>query len=615
MARGYMEQILNVDLSTGTLTTEKPDEKLYRNFIGGYGLGARLIFSRQRPGVDALGPENHLGFFTGPFTGTPAVSGTRFTVCGKSPLTGGWGDSNSGGYFAAYLKFAGYDGILISGIAAKPVYLFIDNGKAEIRDASGIWGKDTYDTDDILKQELGKDVAIACIGQSGEKLSLISSVVHNKGSVAARSGLGAVMGAKKLKAVVVRGSQKVEIADEARVKAMRRECVGRMGGDLNNMQQFGTTFTTVPGIQSGDAPVKNYKGIGVIDFPGMEKISGEALNAYKWKRNACYQCPVGCEALLKEGTGEYKFVAGTFRPEYETLAMLGSNCLNDNLESIIKSNDICNRYGVDTISMGSIISFAMECYENGIITPEDTGGIELSWGNHRAIVAMCEKIARREGFGDVLADGVRIASQKIGKGSEAFAMHVQGQEIPGHNPIATPGQGTTYLANATPARHTQGSEAHHSAGLLPPFDRSDPVQLAKAYQRGSNFQHIIMTSGMCLFVNMVIPDVATLTNFMRAVTGWDITTEELVTTGERIAAMRQAFNIREGLSQRERSLASRLYGQPPHPAGPLAGVTVDVYRNVREYLKLMKWDTETGMPDARRLEELGLADVAEAIGY
>ncbi|MCJ7605282.1 MAG: hypothetical protein MUO19_04515, partial [Dehalococcoidales bacterium] len=227
MTRGYMGKILNVDLTSGTLADEELDEKTCRRFIGGYGIGARLIYSRQKAGVDPLGPDNILGFFSGPFTGTPAISGTRFTVCGKSPLTGGWGDANSGGYFGAYLRFAGYDGILVRGIADNPVYLYIDNGKPELRDASRLWGKDTYETEDILKAELGKDVAVACIGESGEKRALLAGIVHAKGSVAARSGLGAVMGSKKLKAVVVKGSMKVPMADGARIKEMRKKYVSQ----------------------------------------------------------------------------------------------------------------------------------------------------------------------------------------------------------------------------------------------------------------------------------------------------------------------------------------------------------------------------------------------------
>lgn len=614
MTRGYLGKILDVDLASGALADEELDEPTCRRFIGGYGIGARLIYDRQKAGVDALGPDNYLGFFSGPFTGTPAISGTRFTVCGKSPLTGGWGDANSGGYFGAYLRFAGYDGILVSGIAGKHLYLYIDNGKPELRDASGLWGKDTYETEAILKAELGKGIAVACIGEAGEKLALIAGIVHARGSVAARSGLGAVMGSKNLKAVVVKGSMKVPLADEARLKEMRKKYVSQLGGDANVMRQFGTTFTTIPSIETGDAPVKNWKGIAAEDFPEAATLGEKPLNERKLKHNACYQCPIGCEAVMKEGTGEYRYEAGSFRPEYETLAMLGSNCLNNNLESIIKANDICNRHGLDTISAGAVIAFAMECYENGIITREDTDGIDLTWGNHRAIVEITDRMCRREGFGDILADGVRVAAKKIGRDAEQYAMHVRGQEIPAHNPIAGPSMGTTYLTNATPARHTQGSEQHHQPGLLAEFDPGSPNELAQAYTRGSNYQHILACTGMCLFVNMAIPHVNVLTEFLNVLTGWDTTLDELVETGERISAMRQAFNIREGITQPDNKIAGRLLGTPPHPRGPLAGVTVDAATNVREYLAAMKWNTETAIPDKKRLEELGLDDVALDIG-
>ncbi len=613
MPDGYMGKVLEVDLSSGATGVIEPGEDVCRKFLGGYGLGARLIFSRQKAGVDPLGPESYLGFFVGPFTGTPAISGTRFTVCGKSPLTGGWGDANSGGYFAAYLRFAGYDGILIKGVSEKPVYLYIDNGTAELRDAAGLWGKDTYETDDLLKEEHGKDVAVACIGEAGEKLSLISGIVHTKGSVAARSGLGAVMGAKRLKAVAVRGSMTVPLHDEDRIRQMRKEYLARLGGELDLMRQFGTTFTTVPSIESGDAPVKNYKGIAQEDFPDSAPLGQHPLAEHKLKRQACYQCPVGCESILKGSDGEYRWDEGTYRPEYETLAMLGSNCLNNNLESVIKANDICNRHGLDTISAGAAVAFAMECWENGLITAEDTDGLDLAWGNHRSVVELTDRIARRIGIGDLLADGVMRAAQKIGRSAPDYAMHVGGQEIPGHNPIATPSQGTTYLSNATPARHTQGSEAHHGEGLLPEFDPHKPESLARAYTRGSNFQHILACTGMCLFVNMCLPHVNGLRDFLNVLTGWDTTIEELVETGERIAAMRQAFNVREGQSLKDRSIAGRMTGHPPHPRGALAGVSVDTPRNVREYLRLMKWDETSGIPSKERLEELGLGDVAREI--
>jgi aldehyde:ferredoxin oxidoreductase len=613
MSGGYMGKVLKVDLSNRKIAAEPLDEKVRRQFLGGYGIGARILFSEQAAGVDPLGPDNWLGFISGPLSGTPAISGTRYTVVGKSPLTGTWGDANSGGSFSAFLKFSGYDAVFFKGVSEKPVYLFVDNGKAEIRDAAYLWGKDTYDTDDILKGELGTDTAVACIGPSGEKLARLASIVHNKGSVAARSGLGAVLGSKKLKAVAVRGRLTVPLADARKTHELRTYYLARLGGEVDKMRKFGTTFVTVRSAESGDSPVKNWGGIVTRDFPDARSLGEELLNTRKLKKIACYRCPVGCEAVLKEGTGEYRYASGSFRPEYETLAMFGSNCANNNLESIIKANDICNRYGIDTISTGAVAAFVMECFEKGIITRADADGLDLGWGNHRSLVALTEKIAAREGIGDILADGVRLAAERLGKGSSDFAMHVRGQEIPGHHPVASWHLTATYLTDATPARHTQGSETHHSDGLLPTYDPNLFSGRGRAHKIGSCFQHSLMCCGVCLFVNMTYPHKDVIAEFMQAVTGWDITTEELVETGERIANIRQAFNQREGIYLTDYRLPSRTLGMPPHEEGPLAGVTVDKDVMVREFLKEMDWDLVTGKPSRRKLIELDLKDVAEML--
>ncbi len=614
MAHGYMEKILWVDLTKGRFNEEPLDENIARQFIGGYGVGARILFSRMKAGVDPLGPDNILGFTTGPLTGTQAISGTRYTIVGKSPLTGGWGDANSGGHFGAFLKFAGYDFVFFTGIAPKPVYLFIDNGKAELKDAGHLWGKDTYDTEDMIRAELGKDTEIACIGPGGEKLSLIAGVVHLKGSVAARSGLGAVMGSKKLKAVAVKGNMKVPVYDEQAVKDLRKKYLASLGGHVSILRKFGTTFTTASSIEAGDSPVKNWGGTAINDFPNAATLGGEAVDERRLKHIACWQCPVGCEATMKEGTGEYKYAAGSYRPEYETIAMLGSNCLNSNIDSIIKANDICNRLGIDTISAGAVIAFAMECYEHGLITKKDTDGIDLTWGNHRGLVAMTEKIGLRQGFGDILADGVKVAAQKIGKNAADYAMHVHGQEVPGHNPIATSAMATTYLTNATPARHTQGSEEHHNPGLLPDINRQLYAGRGEAHAKGSNFQHALMCSGTCLFVNSAFPDTHGIANFIQPVTGWDVTTDDLVFIGERIENMRQAFNLREGIDLTKFTISGRLLGKPPHKAGALAGVTVDDETMIKDYYKVMQWDPVTGKPGKKRMQELGLGDVAAELG-
>jgi aldehyde:ferredoxin oxidoreductase len=611
MTRGYMGKILNVNLSRRKLEDEALDEKLCRDFIGGYGTGARLLFSRMKAGTDPLGPESILGFMTGPLTGTDAISGTRYTVVGKSPLTGGWGDANSGGHFAAYLKFSGYDGIFFTRIAEKPVYLFIDNGRAELRDAGHLWGRDSYDTDDALKTELGKDVAIACIGPAGEKLAYVACIMHNKGSAAGRSGLGAVMGSKKLKAVAVRGKIKVPVADEPGLKVLRAKYLKQLGGP-DWLRIYGTSHVLQESVEIGDSPVKNWGGIALKDFPDASPIGWEKVDERRLKKVACYRCPVGCEAIMKGGRGEYKWAEGTYRPEYETIAMLGSNCLNDNLDSIFMANDICNRYGMDTISAGAIMAFTIECYEKGLINKKDTGGIEMRWGNHRALVAMMEKMGKREGFGDVIADGVKKAAERISADAGRYAIHIQGQEVPGHNPIGSYHWPATYIASTTPARHTQGSEGF-SQELMPEFDKSSFRGRGLAHKIGVCNQNALMCCGMCLFVESALPSKNVMTEFLRSVTGWDVTTDELLITGERIENVRQAFNIREGLNLLEFNVPGRIVGRPPHKVGPLAGVTVDADTLVKEYLKEMDWDLKTARPSAKKLKGLGLDDIAREL--
>jgi aldehyde:ferredoxin oxidoreductase len=616
MARGYMGKMLFVDFSKGKLRDEPLDEKLCRQFIGGYGIGARILFSQQKAGVDPLGPDNIVGILSGPFSGTPAVSGTRFTVVAKSPLTGGWGDANSGGYLGAFMKFAGYDALFFTGISPKPVYLFINNGRAELRDATHLWGKDTYQTEEMLKSELGKDAEVACIGPSGENLSLISAVI-NRSRTAARSGLGAVMGSKKLKAVVVKGNMKVPLADEAKTKELRRKWQPQLGGHIAWLKPFGTPFLVDIGVQSGDSPVKNWSGVGMIDFPDFEPIAKEAVMERTEKKFACYMCPIGCGGCMKAGTGEYKYAAGTRRPEYETTAMFGTNCLNNNLDSIIKAGDICDRYGIDTISAGAAIALAIECYEKGLITGKDTDGLEMTWGNHRSIVAMTEKLARREGFGDVLADGVKVAAEKIGRGADQYAIHIGGQELPAHDPKHAFYFATSYRMDPTPGRHFVGSELsdapEYPAGLLPKFDLKSFSGRGDARKIGTSFHQTVVCAGMCLFVFWAFPNVQPIGEFMRAITGWDVTGEELLKTGERIANLRQAFNIREGLNPLEFKMPARVSGKTPLKEGPVAGVTVDEDTMIKEYLTAMDWDLKTSKPSERKLLELGLPDVAREL--
>ena len=596
MTRGYMGKILSVDLSTRKLKDEALDEKLCQEFIGGYGIGARLIYNRQKAGVDALGADNILGFMTGPVTGTGIPFGSRYTVVvGKSPLTEGWGDANSGGEFGPYLKFAGYDGLFFTGVSEKPVYLLVKDGKAELRDASHLWGKDTVETEAIFKTEFGKEVRVASIGPSGEGLSLISCIINDKGRAAGRSGVGAVMGSKKLKAVAVIGTAQIPVANKTRVSNLRRECIRDMKGPtVDRFRSMGTTAGTADSARSGDSPVKNWDGVGRRDFPNAELISGENVIANLERRYACYRCPIGCSGYMKAGKGEYKYAAGVKRLEYETLCSFGTYCLNDNLESIVVANDICNRYGLDTISAGGVIGFAIECYENGIITKKDTDGIELKWGNHQAIVAITEKMAKREGLGDVLADGVKVAAEKIGKGAEAYAVHIGGQELGMHDPkFVSPLRSSNpaaarYQVDATPGRHTQGFGPSGFRG------------------------HVVNAAGLCLFGSFLPADSNKLiAESMSAVTGWERSMDELLKVGERIASMRHVINIREGINPLEWPVHPRIVGKPPQEEGPLVGVTSDIEAQVYWNLGALDWDRITTKPSKKKLLELGLDDVAQ----
>ncbi len=597
MVGGYIGKVLWVNLSSGEIQVEKLDERLCRDFIGGYGIGARILYDRQTPGVNPLGPENILGLITGPLTGTPAISATRYTAVGKSPLTGGWGDANAGGDFGTILKHSGYDGVFFTGISDKPVYLFIDNGRAELKSAVHLWGRDTYETEDSLHSEHGNDAAVASIGQAGERQSLISGIITKRGAAAGRSGLGAVMGSKKLKAIIVRGNQQIPIYDKETIMNLRKAHLGvlRKPNDkgeshLEQFNKYGTSAHAAEAAHSGDSPVKNWGGIGTVDFPDVSGLEGDAVIANLAKRESCWRCPIACQAILKAGTGEYSFAYGVRRPEYETLASFGTMCLNNNTESIAAANDICNRYGLDTISGGCTIAFAIECFENGVITRKDTEGIELNWGNHRAIVAMTEKMAKREGFGAVLADGVKLAAARIGKIAEQFAIHIGGQELGMHDPKLPPPPfekdsppAARFLMDATPGRHTQG------------------------FGPSSFRMHVINASGLCMFGFFGLNNTDRyITGYMKTVTGWDYTFNELLKAGDRIATMRHLFNLREGINELKWPVHPRIIGRPPQTEGPLAGVTADLEAQVYWNMGALDWDRKTTIPSRKKLRSLGL---------
>jgi len=610
-------KILLVDLTSGEIKTEQPDEDVYLKWIGGFGLGAYYLYKMQPAGVDPLGPENTLGFFTGLLTGTGGITANRYVVVAKSPKTGCWGDANSGGTFGPALKTAGYDGVIFTGASPRPVYLLLRGGRAELLPADDWWGLDTADTDDRVTDLYGPDARAACIGPASERLSLLAAVVNEKGRAAARAGLGAVMGSKRLKAIVAAdGIRQIPAGDPDGFK----EAIHRHREYLKTrprwtaMRQYGTCGSMAGLAMKGDTPTKNWGGTAEVDFPTVGRISDDAVIGIEHKKYACWRCPLACGGLTRVEEGE--FACESHKPEYETLGAFGSMCLNDDLASINLCNELCNRAGIDTIGTGGTVAFAIECFENGLITAEETGGLELRWGNARAVVEITRLIGRREGFGEVLADGVRRAAERIGKGAERFAIHVGGEELPMHDPRLVPSAATTYKIDATPGRHTQVSTWICELGAGPPdlVEQPQPQEhypgKGAAHARVNNYFQVGQSAGMCMFALLTLqPD--SLCDSLTFATGRTFTLDDVLTAGARIATLRTAFNLREGIRAIDREVPGRVIGDPPLEQGPTAGHTVDLDVQVEDYLNAMGWDPQSGVPTDATLRELGLDFVVE----
>jgi aldehyde:ferredoxin oxidoreductase len=606
-----------VNLTTGDLNDETLSEQMARQFIGGTGLGARVLYERMKPGCDPLGPDNILGFVTGPLTATGVFGGGRYTVVTKSPVTGGWADSNSGGTWGPELKHAGYDAVFVTGSARRPVYLVITEGKVELRDAGHLWGKETGEAEELLQKELGGlGWKIACIGPAGEKRSLMAGIVNEKGRIAARAGVGAVMGALKLKAIAVRGAGKrrIEIADPEQLKAVQKTYAQDLKENpfTQGLTAAGTAGGTSFLLSIGDCPAKNWNTTGTDSFPTCVKLDGAQMDRFKLEPYGCHSCPVRCGAMIEIKEGMWPTIEKMHRPEYETIAAFGPLCLNDNAEAIVKANELCNRFGLDTIAVGGCVAFAMECYENGLIRSDDTDGIELSWGNASAVVALTEKIARGEGFGEVLFNGVKAAAERIGKGAAEFAMHVAGHRIPYHDPRVSPATGTFYVADAEPACHMgpqaigllqMGQPLGQHPALQP--DAPDAPGNESAFARGAAYYQLLSSAGLCaLYMIAYAPPVVEL---LRPVTGWNIDWDEGLRTGKRMLTLRQAFNVREGVSPEAFELPKRF--SRPMEIGPTAGQHIPFREMRTAYFRSMGWDAESGRPDRMTLKDLQLDEL------
>jgi aldehyde:ferredoxin oxidoreductase len=648
MNKPYMGKILMVDLSNQTMTEEAIPDRVYEQYLSGMGLGAYILYNRMPAGADPLGPENILGFCSGFLTGTGSLFTGRWTLVGKSPLTGCWGDANCGGTFSPAIKHCGYDAIFFKGISPNPVYLYIKNGKATLKDAADIWGHDAVETEEILKQQYGQKAAVAVIGPSGEKVSLISGVCSDKGRIAARSGLGAVMGIKKLKALVLDGVQRIGACDPAAMKRLSRHCAkwvrmplpltsgsvfARVGSFLrvtpvvfpqdgllyaNILKKWGTGGMNQASIEMGDSPLKNWSGSN-RDFPlsKSKKINPDLIKNTEIVKYHCYSCPLGCGGICAT-KGKH---AHTHKPEYESILALGGLCMNEDLDSIFYLNELLNRAGMDTISAGATAAFAIECYEKGILTKEDTGGLELKWGNTESLVALIKKMINREGIGDLLADGTKIAAAKIGKGTIEFAIQAGGQEPAMHDGRNDPGFNVHYSLEPSPGRHTLGAHLYYEMfqlwkclkGLPRPsvlYTKASKYKInsekAQTAAACSKFMSLANGAGMCLFGLFIGSKRVPTFDWLNAATGWQLKPEEYMTIGERIQTMKQAFNVKHGIEPRDNFMSSRALGKVPQAEGANKGRFVDVEKLAPGYWDQFGWDTTSGKPKEETLRKLNI---------
>lgn len=615
MAFGYNGKMLRVNLSNGKMSTEEPDDVFYRRYMGGRGFIGHYLLNELDPEVDPLGPDNKLIFATGVVTGGRIGGSGRNSVGAKSPLTNGYGEAEAGGYWGPELKRTGYDGIIFEGKSEKPVYLWIGDKGPELRDAGALWGKNVKETEDAMRETHGdKLVRTALIGPAGENLVRVACILNDLSHAYGRSGMGAVMGSKNLKGVAVRGKNSPAMANPDKIKEIIKWTNENYS---KGMQDVGTSGGVMGLNSSGGLPTRNFKE-GV--FEGAEAISGQTMrDTILIDRGTCYACPVKCKRVVKVDE-PYKVDPAYGGPEYETIGSLGSCCGIDNLAAIAKGSELCNAYSLDTIGTGTTIAFAMECFENGLITKEDTGGIELKFGNADAMVKMVEMIAKREGIGDVLAEGSKRAAEKIGNGALDYAMQIKGQEFPMHEPRWKQGMGMGYAISPTGADHMQsihdGDSGEHPGGLLnlgvlkglPANDLSPgKVRMFTYQQHWNSFKNC---AGMCVFLPYGYQQGPEI---IEAITGWSVTSWELMKVGERGTTMARAFNILAGLTKEDDVMPKRMH--EAFTSGPLKGVCVGEERLEdanSSYYGMMGWD-ETGAPTRAKLQELDIEWIADLL--
>jgi aldehyde:ferredoxin oxidoreductase len=602
---GYMGKILRVDLSAGKLWDELLNEEHARAFVGGSGLAARYVYDMVDGDTDPLGPDNPLVFMTGPLVGTVMPSAGRCSVCALSPMTRIWGESNTGGFLGPELRFAGYDGIILTGQAERPVWLSIVEGQAKLRDAADLWGGDSYETQERVREVLDEPkTRVACIGQAGENRVLMAAVMNDHGRAAGRTGMGAVMGSKNLKAIGVRGSAKVPLADPDGFKAIAWEIVKSSGEDMTAMmiQLAGTASYVDTALMFGDMPTRYYQQ---GEWEEGSKLSGVLMaDQYQNRNTACYRCPIACGRETRAPTYGVKAVDG---PEYETLGALGTLVMVDDLEAVIYSGHLCNVYGVDTISTGCTIALACEMFDRGILTTADTGGLEIRYGDTQTIHRLIDMISRREGFGDVMAEGSAALAERFGV--PELAVTVNRLEVPMHDPRAFAGMAVTYALSPRGACHMEGDMYSVDTGQGPPVelgvvpgDRFDTTEeKGRTSARQQAWRNLYNAMSLCEFQN---PGVERVLAALNAATGWGLEADDLMTLGKRIVTLKRLLNLRRGVTRADDRLPD-LLTRPLIPGGT-EGMVPDLETLVAGAYAEYGWDSETGQPTSETLEGLDL---------
>jgi aldehyde:ferredoxin oxidoreductase len=623
---GYQDKILDVELTLGKITERPLDGEAVKLYVGCVGLGGKILYDELPTWVSPLDPDNLLIFATGPVTGTPGLSAGRHSVITKSPLTGYFGDASSGGFWGAELKKAGYDIVIVRGRATKPSLLWIKDGVAEIRDASSYWGMTTREADRAIRKDLGdSNIWVADIGPSGENLVRFAGIVNDDGDrIAARCGVGAVMGSKRLKAIAVRGTKSVPVHDTQLLLDSLKELTKSLNANEQNhyFMKWGTSGAFATLMTIGDTPTRNWTE---TEFKLAENLSvpDGGYAKIRNQQRTCFSCTIHCRPVVTISDGPYKTEGKVEGPEYESLGALGSMLMIGNIEQVVKLNDLCNLYGLDTISTGGVLAWAMESYERGVVSKQDLGGLELNFGDGDAAIKALDMITYRNGFGDVLAEGTRRASRIVRHGSEKWAIEVKGLEMPMHDPRAFQAMNLTYAYSAEGADHMEGTTMRMEL-QKPGTNAGNPEFPVKATDRlgtegkgqiaytAQNTLNAVTALGYCELASgslIVTYPISTNILFYKAATGLDMSPEEFLRVGERIYNLKRAFNFRHGMQKNEDRIPERLLNLPL-PSGPSKGSVAHFDALVKEYLQIRGWDPVTGKPTKERLESLGMADVA-----